>query len=125
MPLGVVCKVCQRQVPPNPAILEEKMYAVIETGSKQYRVSEGDVILVEKLGLNEGEKYTFEDVRAVSDGELKVGDDVKNATVEASVICEGKAKKVVVYKYKRKTGYHKKSGHRQPFTKLKIEKINA
>lgn len=101
------------------------MYAVIATGGKQYRVSEGDVISVEKLGLSEGDKYTFEDVLAVSDGEMKAGEDVKGASVEATVICEGKAKKVVVYKYKPKSGYHKKNGHRQPFTKLKIEKINA
>lgn len=101
------------------------MYAVIATGGKQYRVSEGDVISVEKLGLNDGDKYTFEDVLAVNDGEMKAGEDVKNATVDATVICEGRAKKVTIYKYKPKSGYHKKNGHRQPFTKLKIEKINA
>ena len=62
---------------------------------------------------------------AVNDGSLKVADDVKNATVTASVVKEGRGKKVVVYKYKRKTGYHKKNGHRQAFTQVKIEKINA
>jgi len=73
-----------------------------------------------------GENYTFDQVLAVSDSELKVGDPtVAGATVEASVLGEGKAKKVVVYKFKRKTGYHKKNGHRQQFTAVKIEKINA
>ena len=79
------------------------MYAIIATGGKQYKVSEGDVIKVEKLGVEAGSAYTFDQV-------LVVG---------------GKDKKVIVYKYKRKTGYHKKQGHRQPYTKVKIEKINA
>ena len=102
------------------------MYAVIATGGKQYKVSEGDVIRVEKLGVEAGETYTFDQVLAVSDNGLKVGTPtVEGATVEASVIENGKAKKVVVYKYKRKTGYHKKNGHRQAFTQVKIEKING
>ncbi|MBS4936056.1 MAG: 50S ribosomal protein L21 [Coprococcus comes] len=80
------------------------MYAIIATGGKQYKVAEGDIIKVE----------------------LKVGTPVvEGATVEASVIGDGKAKKVIVYKYKRKTGYHKKNGHRQQYTAVKIEKINA
>ncbi len=101
------------------------MYAIIATGGKQYKVSEGDIITIEKLGLEAGEKVTFEDVLAVSNDSLKVGGDVSNATVEASVVENGRGKKVVVYKYKRKTGYHKKKGHRQAFTKVKIEKING
>ena len=102
------------------------MYEVIEKGGKQYKVSEGDVIRVEKLGVEAGETYTFDQVLAVSDNGLKVGTPtVEGATVEASVIENGKAKKVVVYKYKRKTGYHKKNGHRQQYTAVKIEKINA
>ena len=101
------------------------MYAIIATGGKQYKVSEGDIINVEKLGVEAGEKVTFDQVLAVSDNGMKVGADVANATVEASVVKEGRAKKVIVYKYKRKTGYHKKNGHRQLFTKVKIEKINA
>lgn len=102
------------------------MYAIIATGGKQYKVSEGDVIRVEKLGAEAGSTYTFDQVLVVSGDEVKVGDPVvAGATVEASVIEDGKAKKVIVYKYKRKTGYHKKQGHRQPFTKVKIEKINA
>ena len=101
------------------------MYAIIATGGKQYKVSEGDIITIEKLGVEAGEKVTFDQVLAVSDNGMKVGADVANATVEASVVKEGRAKKVIVYKYKRKTGYHKKNGHRQSFTQLKIEKINA
>ncbi|MEY8390722.1 50S ribosomal protein L21 [Lachnospiraceae bacterium] len=101
------------------------MYAIIATGGKQYKVSEGDIITIEKLGVEAGEKVTFDNVLAVSDGSLKVGAEAENATVEASVVENGRGKKVIVYKYKRKTGYHKKNGHRQSFTKVKIEKING
>ena len=92
------------------------MYAIIATGGKQYKVSEGDVIKVEKLGAEAGSNYVFDQVLAVCDDALTVGTPVvEGATVEASVI---------VYKYKRKTGYHKKNGHRQQYTAVKIEKIN-
>ena len=102
------------------------MYAIIATGGKQYKVSEGDIITIEKLGVEAGEKVTFDQVLAVSDKDLKVGDPtVKGATVEASVVKEGRGKKGIVYKYKRKTGYHNKNGHRQAFTQVKIEKING
>lgn len=102
------------------------MYAIIATGGKQYKVSEGDIITIEKLGIEAGEKVTFDQVIAVSDSELKVGDPtIANATVEASVVKEGRSKKVIVYRYKRKTGYHKKNGHRQSFTQVQIEKING
>jgi large subunit ribosomal protein L21 len=101
------------------------MYAIIATGGKQYKVAEGDVILVEKLGAAEGETVTFDQVLAVSNEGLKVGEDVKDASVTASVIANTKAKKVIVYKYKPKTGYHKKRGHRQQLTKIRIEKING
>ena len=101
------------------------MYAIIATGVKQYKVAEGDIIRVEKLGVEAGETFTFENVIAVNNDGLKVGSDVAGATVTATVLGDGKAKKVIVYKYKRKTGYHKKNGHRQAFTKVKIEKINA
>jgi len=101
------------------------MYAIIATGGKQYKVSEGDVIKVEKLDVEEGASVTFDQVIAVSDKDLKVGADVASATVEATVEEQGKGKKVIVYKYKRKTGYHKKNGHRQAYTKVKINKINA
>ena len=99
------------------------MYAIIATGGKQYKVAEGDVIRVEKLGVEAGETVTFDQVLAVSNDGLKVGEDVKNASVTASVVGNGKGKKVIVYK--RKTGYHKKNGHRQQYTEVKIEKINA
>ena len=102
------------------------MYAIIATGGKQYKVEEGDVIKVEKLGVDAGQTVTFDQVLAVSNGELTVGcPTVAGATVTASVVKEGKSKKVIVYKYKSKTGYHKKNGHRQLYTQVKIEKINA
>ena len=101
------------------------MYAIIATGGKQYKVAEGDVIRVEKLRAEAGETVTFDQVLAVNNDGLKVGEDVASATVTASVVENGKAKKVIVYKYKPKTGYHKKNGHRQQYTKVKIEKINA
>ena len=100
------------------------MYAIIATGGKQYKVSEGDVIKVEKLAAEPGETVTFDTVIAVSDAALKVGEDVSKASVSATVMEQGRGKKVIVYKYKRKTGYHKKNGHRQPYTQVKIEKIN-
>ena len=101
------------------------MYAIIATGGKQYKVSEGDVIKVEKLAAEPGETVTFDTVIAVSDAALKVGEDVSKANVTATVMEQGRGKKVIVYKYKRKTGYHKKNGHRQQYTQVKIEKINA
>lgn len=101
------------------------MYAIVATDGKQYKVSEGDIINVEKLAVSAGETVTFDQVVAVNDGTMKAGDDVANATVTASVVKEGRAKKVIVYRYKRKSGYHKKNGHRQSFTQVKIEKINA
>ncbi|MBE5907568.1 MAG: 50S ribosomal protein L21 [Lachnospiraceae bacterium] len=102
------------------------MYAIIATGGKQYKVSEGDIITIEKLGVEAGENVTFDQVLAISDNGLKVGNPtVDGASVVASVVKEGRAKKVTVYKYKPKTGYHKKNGHRQSFTQVKIEKINA
>ncbi|MDE6314706.1 MAG: 50S ribosomal protein L21 [Lachnospiraceae bacterium] len=102
------------------------MYAIIATGGKQYKVAEGDTIRVEKLGAAAGETVKFDQVLAVSNDKLVVGNPtVAGATVEASVVSEGKGKKIIVYKYKRKTGYHKKQGHRQAYTEVKIEKINA
>ena len=101
------------------------MYAVIATGGKQYKVTEGDVIRVEKLGVEAGQSVTFDKVLVVGNGELTVGAPyVQGATVTGTVTKEGRAKKVVVYKYKPKTGYHKKNGHRQLFTEVKIEKIS-
>ena len=101
------------------------MYAIIATGGKQYKVEEGDVIMVEKLDLEKDSAVTFDDVLAVGGDSLAVGDDVKNASVSGKVLDQVKSRKVVVYHYKRKTGYHKKNGHRQAYTKVQIDKINA
>ena len=99
------------------------MYAIIATGGKQYKVSEGDIIKVEKLGVDAGQTVTFDQVLAVNNGELSIGaPTVPGAAVTATVLREAKAKKV---KYKPKEGYHKKNGHRQLYTQVKIEKINA
>ena len=101
------------------------MYAIIKTGGKQYKVAQGDVIRVEKLEV-EGD-YTFTDVLAISkDGTLTLGEPtVAGASVSASVLNQGKHKKVIVYKFKSKKGFHKKKGHRQPYTELKINSING
>lgn len=101
------------------------MYAIIATGGKQYKVSEGEVIKIEKLDVEAGNTVTFDQVIAVSDKTLKVGEDVANATVTATVMDQGRARKIIVYKYKRKSGYHKKNGHRQAYTEVKIDKINS
>ena len=101
------------------------MYAVIEACGKQYKVSEGDVVFVEKLDVNEGDKVTFDKVLLLSDGDkVKVGTPtVKSAKVEATVLEHGKAKKILVYKYKAKKNERKTQGHRQPYTKLVVKKI--
>ena len=103
------------------------MYAVIETGGKQYKVSEGDVIYIEKLEVEAGADVAFDKVLLVGEGkDVKVGvPTVDGVSVAGKVIKNDKAKKVVVYKYKPKKGYHKKQGHRQPYTKVEITKINA
>lgn len=102
------------------------MYAIIATGGKQYKVAEGDVIKVEKLAAEDGATVTFDQVLVVSNDGMKIGNPtVEGATVTAKAIETAKARKVIVYKYKRKSGYHKKNGHRQYFTKVQIEKINA
>ena len=99
------------------------MYAIIATGGKQYKVSEGDIITIEKLGVEAGEKVTFDQVLAVSDNGMKVGADVANATVEASVVKEGRAKKVIVYKYKRKTGITRKTATDRRLHRLRSKKL--
>ncbi len=103
------------------------MYAIVKTGGKQYKVAEGDVIFVEKLNANEGDVVTLNEVLACSkDGNLVVGaPTVEGASVTAKVTEQGKAKKVVVFKYKAKKDYRRKNGHRQAYTKLVVEKINA
>ena len=99
--------------------------AIIETGGKQYMVKEGDTIFVEKLQADAGEKLNFEKVLAfVDESDAKIGTPyVKGAVVEASVVKNGKSKKIYVYKMHAKKGYRRKQGHRQPYTKVKIEKI--
>lgn len=103
------------------------MYAIIKTGGKQYKVSEGDTIFVEKLEVEDGAIYTFDQVLAVADGDNVTfgAPTVDGASVTASVVKNGKSKKIYVFKMKRKKNYRRKKGHRQPYTKLTIEKINA
>ncbi|MDO4766518.1 MAG: 50S ribosomal protein L21 [Eubacteriales bacterium] len=103
------------------------MYAIIETGGKQYKVAAGDVIQVEKLGLEANQSVTFDKVLLVSnDGNITVGKPyIESATVTGKVDLNGRGQKIVVFKYKPKKGYHKKQGHRQSFTQVTIEKINA
>ena len=101
------------------------MYAIIANGGKQYKVEQGDLVRVEKIEAEVNDTVTFDDVLAISDSSFKAGDDCANSTVSATVLEQGRGKKVIVYKYKRKSGYHKKNGHRQYFTKVKIDKINA
>lgn len=103
------------------------MYAIIVTGGKQYKVQEGDVIYVEKLDAEVDSTVEFKDVIAVSsDNKLTVGKPVvEGASVSAKVLAQGKEKKVIIFKYKAKKDYRRKQGHRQPYTKVQIEKINA
>ena len=102
------------------------MYAIIATGGKQYKVSEGDVIYVEKLDAEKDSEVTFDQVLAVGGEKMTVGSPiVDSATVTGKVLDQVKGKKIIVYHYKRKSGYHKKNGHRQAYTKVQIDKINA
>ena len=102
-------------------------HAIFETGGKQYRVAEGDVIFVEKLGVEAGEAVKFDRVLAVIDEENTVFGTpvVEGASISANVVKNGKSKKVRVYKMKPKKGYRRTQGHRQPYTKVQIETINA
>lgn len=102
------------------------MYAIIKTGGKQIKVSQGDVIYVEKLDATEGEVVTFDQVLFVGGETVKIGAPiVEGATVTAEVEKQGKAKKLTVFKYKPKKNQYKKQGHRQPYTKLVVKTINA
>lgn len=102
------------------------MFAIIETGGKQLKVEEGQTIYVEKLDAAEGDTFTFDKVLMVVGDETKVGAPlVDGATVTAKVEKQGKAKKVTIIKFKRRKNYSRKQGHRQPFTKLTIDKIDA
>lgn len=101
------------------------MYAIIETGGKQYKVQEGDVVYVEKLNADEGQAVSFDKVLLMSGDEGLVPGKpyVEGAKVEGLVLGQGKSKKIIVYKYKAKKNIRKKQGHRQPFTKVQIDKI--
>ena len=103
------------------------MHAIIVTGGKQYKVAEGDTLFIEKLPVEAGEAVTFDKVLAVIDGDnVTVGTPVvEGAKVDASVVKNGKGKKIIVFKYKPKKGYRRKQGHRQPYTKVTIGKIEA
>ena len=103
------------------------MYAVIATGGKQYRVAEGDVLFGEKLAGELDEQVVFSDVlTVVEDGSVKIGAPyLEGAKVTAKVVKQGKDKKILVYKYKSKANYRRRQGHRQPYTKVSIEKIEA
>jgi len=103
------------------------MFAIIVTGGKQYKVQEGDVIYIEKLDTDAGDSVTFDRVLAVSKGDSLVTGTpvVSGATVTGKVEKQGKGQKIIVYKYKAKKNYRRKQGHRQPYTKVTIEKIQA
>ena len=103
------------------------MYAIIKTGGKQYKVAEGDSIVIEKLEAEEGATVTFEEVLTVVDGEdVKIGQPVvKGAKVSGTVEKQGKGPKIHVFKYKSKNNYRRRMGHRQPYTKVKIDKIQG
>lgn len=103
------------------------MYAIVESGGKQYKVSKGDVIRLEKLNAEPGAEIKLEQVLAVGEGEeLKFGKPyVKKASVRAKVLEHGKGKKIIVFKYRAKKNYRRKQGHRQPFTKVAIEDISV
>ena len=116
--------------PDSESVIKERqvqqvMQAIIVTGGKQYAVSEGDTLFIEKLDAEAGASVVFDQVLAIVDGEnTKFGTPVvEGAKVDATVVKNGKGKKVRVYKYKAKKGYHKRQGHRQPYTKVEIGKI--
>ena len=99
------------------------MYAIIDNGNKQYKVAEGDVVKLEKLNVAEGDKVELKVVMVSAEDGIKVGAEVASAKVSATVVKQDKAKKIIVFKYKAKKNERKKQGHRQPFTAVKIEKI--
>lgn len=102
------------------------MYAVIQTGGKQYRVSQGDVLRVEKLAGDKGATLTFDQVLMLGGETVRVGQPtVAGATVTAQIVTQDRAKKIIVFKLKRRKNYRRKKGHRQPFTELRITGING
>ena len=107
--------------------LKSKMQAIIEACGKQYKVAEGDVIFMEKLGAEADETVTFDKVLAILDGDKATfgAPVVEGAKVEAKVVKNGKGKKIMIFKYNPKKGYRKRQGHRQPYTKVEIAKISV
>jgi large subunit ribosomal protein L21 len=103
------------------------MHAIIETGGKQYKVAEGDVVYIEKLDNEAGSQIKFDHVLAILDGEKATfgAPIVEGASVDAEIVKNGKGKKIRIFKYNAKKGYRKRQGHRQPYTKVTIGKINA
>jgi large subunit ribosomal protein L21 len=103
------------------------MYAVVSTGGKQYKVQQGETLRIEKIHGEVGSKVTFDRVLMVADGEnVRVGQPViEKAAVLASIVEQDKAKKILVFKYKRRKRYRRKAGHRQPFTAIRIDGIEA
>ena len=99
------------------------MYAIIDNGNKQYKVAEGDVVRMEKLAANEGDAVSFKVLMVADENGIKTGAEVASAKVTGTVVKQDKAKKIIVFKYKSKKNERKKQGHRQPFTAVKVEKI--
>jgi ribosomal protein L21 len=120
-----------KKLPAAASFLRESevlcMFAVLETGGKQYKVQDGDVIFIEKIPGENDSQVVFDKIVAVGQGsDVKIGAPyVEGATVEANIVKTGKAKKVIVYKMKPKKNYRRKQGHRQPYTKVQITAINA
>ncbi|RJO61409.1 50S ribosomal protein L21 [candidate division WS5 bacterium] len=106
---------------------KDKKFAVIKTGGKQYKVSEGETLSIEKIAAEEDKAVDFDEVLLIADGDkVEIGQpDVKGAKVKAKVLSQEKADKIVVFKYKKRKNYRKKTGHRQRVTKVQIEKISA
>jgi len=102
------------------------MYAIISAGNKQYRVSEGDTIYIDKVNQEDGSAISFDVLMVENNGEIKVGNPtVDGAKVEGKVVAQVKGEKIMIYKYKSKKNYHRRQGHRQPYTKVEITAINA
>lgn len=132
--MGVVFSAEKRNLFPAPdsePVIKERqvqsMHAIIVTGGKQYKVTEGDVLYIEKLDAEAGSSITFDKVLAVlkEDGAVFGAPTVEGASVTANVVKNGKGKKVLVFKYKPKKNYRRRQGHRQPYTKVEITKVNA
>ena len=102
------------------------MYAIISAGNKQYRVSQGEIIYIDKVNLEDGAAISFDALLVENEGEVKVGNPVvEGAKVEGKVVAQVKGEKIRIYKYKSKKNYHRRAGHRQPYTKVEITAINA